>query len=114
MGATATAKGRSGMPPSTKPARDAPRTSSHRAYRQAQSEGVDDSPLNTSQRTVDIEHEMAQARPRLLRLARAYGLPLATAQEVVQDTLLEAWRHLDALSDPTGVQLWLNAICRNV
>jgi RNA polymerase sigma factor (sigma-70 family) len=27
---------------------------------------------------------------------------------------LEAWRHLDALSDPAGFQAWLNAICRNV
>jgi RNA polymerase sigma-70 factor (ECF subfamily) len=61
-----------------------------------------------------IEHEMATARPRLIRLARAHGLPLDTAHEVVQDTLLEAWRHLNALSDPAGIQVWLNAICRNV
>jgi RNA polymerase sigma-70 factor (ECF subfamily) len=57
---------------------------------------------------------MATARPRLFRLARAHGLPLDTAHEVVQETLLEAWRHLNALSDPVGFQAWLNAICRNV
>jgi RNA polymerase sigma-70 factor (ECF subfamily) len=70
--------------------------------------------LDAGLRTEVIEHEMATARPRLLRLARAHGLPLDTAHEVVQDTLLEAWRHLGALSDPMGFQVWLNAICRNI
>src|SRR5262249_31314999 len=72
------------------------------------------STLDIRLRTEVIEHEMAKARPRLLRLARAHGLPLDTAYEVAQETLLEAWRHLDALSDPAGFQAWLSAICRNV
>ncbi len=64
--------------------------------------------------TVRIEQWMTTARPRLLRVARAHGLPLDAANEVVQETLLEAWRHLDALSAPEGFQAWLSAICRNV
>lgn len=65
-------------------------------------------------RRMEFEPEVTAARPRLLRLARAYGLPTDTAHEVVQETLLEAWRHLDALSDPTGFQAWLKAIGDNV
>jgi RNA polymerase sigma factor (sigma-70 family) len=103
------------MPSSTTSAHHAPLSSAKGAYRwQAPPEGESYSTLYASLRTEVIEHEMATARPRLLRQARAHGLPLDTAQEVVQETLLEAWRHLHALSDPAGFQLWLNAICRNV
>src|SRR5215469_17485492 len=103
------------MPPSTTSVHNAPLSSANRAHRwQAPSEGQGHSTLDASLRTEVVGHEMATARPRLLRLARAHGLPLDTAQEVVQDTLLEAWRHVDALSDPAGFQAWLNAICHNV
>jgi RNA polymerase sigma factor (sigma-70 family) len=103
------------MPTSTTSAHDSPLGTANRAHRrQAPSEGEGYSTPVTSLRTEVIEHEMATARPRLLRLARAHGLPLDTAHEVIQETLLEAWRHLNALSDPTGFQLWLSAICRNV
>lgn len=103
------------MPPSTTSAHDAPLSSESRAHRwQAPPEGERYSTLYASLRTEVIEHEMATARPRLLRQARAHGLPLDAAHEVVQETLLEAWCHLNVLSDPAGFQAWLNAICRNV
>ncbi len=54
------------------------------------------------------------ARPRLLRLARLRGVPADAAEDVVQETLLEAWRCLDRLYDPTGFDRWLDEICRNI
>ncbi|HEV8191193.1 MAG TPA: sigma-70 family RNA polymerase sigma factor [Ktedonobacterales bacterium] len=61
-----------------------------------------------------LGRQAGQARQRLIRFARAYGLPTETAEDVAQETLLEAWRHLDRLHTPEGLDSWLNAICRNV
>lgn len=61
-----------------------------------------------------IEQRMAAARPRLVRLARLRGVPGETADDVAQETLLEAWRALDALRDMDRLDLWLDAICRNI
>lgn len=57
---------------------------------------------------------MAAARPRLVRRARARGIAPDAADDVAQETLLEAWRHLDDLYAPDGFDAWLNAIFRNV
>ncbi len=54
------------------------------------------------------------ARPRLIGFARAFGIPAETAEDVAQETLLEAWRHLHKLHAPGGLESWLTAICRNV
>lgn len=62
----------------------------------------------------ESEAWFAAARPRLLRLARARGVPPETVEDVVQETLLEAWKHLERLHTPTGVHLWLDEICRNI
>jgi RNA polymerase sigma factor (sigma-70 family) len=61
-----------------------------------------------------VERQMAVARPRLLRFVRAHGIAADTADDVVQETLLEAWRHLDDLYGPDRFDAWLSAICRNV
>jgi len=61
-----------------------------------------------------LEAVIVAARPRLLRLARLRGAPPDAAEDVVQETLLEAWRCLDRLYDPTGIDRWLDEICRNV
>jgi RNA polymerase sigma factor (sigma-70 family) len=69
-----------------------------------------------TERTVPLALEavIVAARPRLLRLARLRGVPPDAAEDVVQETLLEAWRCLDRLYDPTGIDRWLDEICRNV
>ncbi|WP_220210445.1 RNA polymerase sigma factor [Reticulibacter mediterranei] len=53
------------------------------------------------------------ARPRLLRLARLNGIGPDEAEDVVQETYLEAWRHLEKLQ-PERLSAWLDGICRNV
>lgn len=53
-------------------------------------------------------------RERLVTLcAKLSGAP-AAADDLAQETLLEAWRHQDRLTDPTGSARWLSAIARNV
>jgi RNA polymerase sigma-70 factor (ECF subfamily) len=53
------------------------------------------------------------ARPRLLRLAQMNGIGPDEAEDVVQETYLEAWRHLEKLR-PERVSSWLDGICRNI
>jgi RNA polymerase sigma-70 factor (ECF subfamily) len=36
------------------------------------------------------------------------------ADDVVQETMMEAWRHIENLRDPQRFHAWLDGICRNV
>jgi RNA polymerase sigma-70 factor (ECF subfamily) len=60
------------------------------------------------------EHWVVAARPRLLRLARLRGIAPNNIDDVIQETLVEAWGHLDRLSSPDVFNAWLDGICRNV
>lgn len=62
----------------------------------------------------EIGKWLVAARPHLYRLAQVRGVPAESLDDVVQETLLEAWRHLDRLTAPEGIHLWLNEICRNI
>jgi RNA polymerase sigma-70 factor (ECF subfamily) len=53
-------------------------------------------------------------RRRLVRLCGAITGDGDAAEDLAQETLLEAWRNAHKLSDPVGVEPWLNAITRNV
>lgn len=55
-----------------------------------------------------------EARARLLRLARLNGIAADLAEDVAQETCLEAWRHLVQLREPERFASWLDGICRNV
>ena len=57
--------------------------------------------------TRDYERLFADIRPRLLRLARLCGVPVEAIEDVVQETLLVAWRKLDQLYSPDGIQPWV-------
>lgn len=69
-----------------------------------------------SERTTGIEIDawLTTARPRLRRLARLRGVAPDAIEDVVQETLLEAWKHLDRLHTPAGFHIWLDEICRNI
>nr|MDQ2717747.1 sigma-70 family RNA polymerase sigma factor [Chloroflexota bacterium] len=62
----------------------------------------------------NIEKIVAAAQPRLARLARMQGVAPDGVEDVVQETFVEAWRHLEHLREPERFDAWLNGICRNV
>jgi RNA polymerase sigma factor (sigma-70 family) len=62
----------------------------------------------------NLEDALASARPRLLYLARKRGVAPDAAEDIAQETLMEAWRHLDHLCSPERFDAWLNGICRNM
>jgi RNA polymerase sigma factor (sigma-70 family) len=62
----------------------------------------------------DLEKLLAAAQPRLTRLALAHGVPPDGVEDVVQETLVNAWQHLAHLRAPDRFETWLNGICRNV
>lgn len=66
-----------------------------------------DSPL-----LLDLEARLEQARPRLLRLARAFHIPADAADDIAQETIIHAWRRLEQLRSAERFDAWLDAICR--
>ena len=62
----------------------------------------------------NLEVAFAIARPRLMRLASLRGISPAFLEDVVQESLLEAWRYQERLQAPELFDIWLDGICRNV
>src|SRR5262249_52357573 len=70
--------------------------------------------VQQSIQSFQIEAALPAERARLVRLcARLSGDPDA-AEDLAQETLIEAWRHRQRLHDPQGYTHWLSAIARNV
>jgi RNA polymerase sigma-70 factor (ECF subfamily) len=61
-----------------------------------------------------LEELLVAAQPRLERLARAQGVAPDGVDDVLQETLIEAWQHLEHLMMPERFDAWLNGICRNM
>ncbi len=57
---------------------------------------------------------LATARPRLLRFAQRQGIAPDAVDDAVQETCVEAWRHIAQLQTPERFEAWLNGICRHV
>jgi RNA polymerase sigma-70 factor (ECF subfamily) len=53
-------------------------------------------------------------RPRLVRLCAVITRDRDAAEDLAQETLLEAWRNAHKLHDPSGADRWLSAIARHV
>lgn len=62
----------------------------------------------------NIETVLITERPRLVRLCTRITGQVDVAEDLVQETLLEAWRHLHSLHDPAKFPQWLSGIVRNV
>src|SRR5260370_39533756 len=81
----------------------------------------DQSPVNERNMTIshaallaDLEQVFTEARPHLLRLAHVHGGSPDMAQDVVQETRIEAWRDIAKLRDPQRVRAWLEGLFRHV
>lgn len=64
--------------------------------------------------TNDLEKLLAAAQPRLTRLALAQGVTPDGVEDVVQETLVNAWQNLAHLRTPDRFEAWLNGICHNM
>ena len=53
-------------------------------------------------------------RRRVVRLCALLSGDAGAAEDLAQETLLEAWRNAHKLRDPAGADRWLSAIARNV
>ncbi len=65
-------------------------------------------------RSKSFETILSLERTRLVRLCTRFTGDSNIAEDLAQETLLEAWRHFDALRDQDRIPQWLSGIARNV
>jgi RNA polymerase sigma factor (sigma-70 family) len=63
---------------------------------------------------MNLQELLQQARPRLMRIAQKQSLSPDDIEDIVQETMIEAWKHLSQLHKPESFDSWLNGICYNV
>src|SRR5947208_11138296 len=61
-----------------------------------------------------IEGVLPSEWPRLVRLCAHFTGDRDAAEDLAQETLIEAWRHQARLYDWQGYSSWLSAIARNL
>lgn len=64
--------------------------------------------------TFSLEHVLHAEHARLVRLCAHLTGDRDAADDLAQETLIEAWRQRHKLTDPNGASAWLSAIARNV
>ena len=64
--------------------------------------------------TAALEALLLEQRPRLVRLCAFLGHDPDAADDLAQETLIEAWRHYPSLRDPAALDAWRGGIARNV
>jgi RNA polymerase sigma-70 factor (ECF subfamily) len=70
--------------------------------------------IGRDQSVADDDARLAAERTRLVRLCYRLTGDLDAAEDLAQETLLEAFRNAHKLHDPSGYSRWLSAIARNV
>ena len=70
--------------------------------------------MQNTDRTRDFETILLRERARLVRLCARFTGESSVGEDLAQETLLEAWRHFDALRDQERLPQWLSGIARNV
>ena len=66
------------------------------------------------QRRLHLEALLPTERGRLVRLCASLSRSADAAEDLAQETLIEAWRHAQNLRDPHALRPWLFGIARNV
>ncbi len=61
-----------------------------------------------------LEQVLPNERARLVRLCARLSGDANAAEDLAQETLIEAWRQRTRLTDPSGYAPWLSAIARNI
>lgn len=61
-----------------------------------------------------LEVALPEERARLVRLCARLTASRDAAEDLAQETLIEAWRSAHKLTDPRGYSRWLSAVARNV
>jgi RNA polymerase sigma-70 factor (ECF subfamily) len=61
-----------------------------------------------------LAEALASERDDLVRLCARLSRTPEAAEDLAQETLLQAWQHADRLRDPDAYRPWLHAIARNV
>ena len=70
--------------------------------------------MQVSESTFIWESVLPDEHRRLVRLCARLTGDVDAAEDLAQETLLEAWRQAHKLYDPSGYAPWLSAIARNV
>jgi len=61
---------------------------------------------------IDAARLFARLRPQLLRFACWLARDQSVAEDIVQESLVRAWRAREALKEPTAIRAWLLTIVR--
>ena len=70
--------------------------------------------IQNTERSKSFETILSLERTRLVRLCARFTGDSNTAEDLAQETLLEAWQHFDALRDQQRIPQWLSGIAHNI
>ncbi len=70
--------------------------------------------IQNTDRSKSFETILSLERTRLVRLCTRFTGDSNIAEDLAQETLLEAWQHFDALRDQHRISQWLSGIAHNI